>query len=305
VIGLRVDGPELVGGAKIDGAVFMDFFGGGTGLDQTLRLRVAKLDVTWRDTTLGFAFDKPIIAPREPDSLAQVGISPLTGAGNLWLWQPQARLEHRVYFGDRAGLRLQGGLYQTAEGGTGQAGGPYADSLAASRPGYESRVEFWAESGSRRLEIAPGYHWSSSRVAGQSVPSRIFAVDWLIRPAGRVELTGTFFKGRNTGIVGGLRQGITVQNGSARAVAALGGWAQLKLRASPRLEFNLFGGQQDDRNRDLGSGGILKNQAYGANVMYRWGSNIVSSFEASQVRSSYLAGTRLNPHYDLALAYLF
>src|SRR6185312_2930211 len=77
VIGLKLDGPSLVGGGKVTGAVYMDFFGGGTGLNQTVRLRVSTLDATWKNTTLGLAFDKPIISPREPDSLAQVGVSPL------------------------------------------------------------------------------------------------------------------------------------------------------------------------------------------------------------------------------------
>ncbi|MGZ7030295.1 MAG: hypothetical protein ACXVG9_13305, partial [Terriglobales bacterium] len=57
VIGLKVDGPGLVGGGKLTGAAYMDFFGGGTGLNQTVRLRVATLDATWKNTTLGLAFD--------------------------------------------------------------------------------------------------------------------------------------------------------------------------------------------------------------------------------------------------------
>ncbi|MGH9647850.1 MAG: hypothetical protein ACRD4E_13655, partial [Bryobacteraceae bacterium] len=110
VIGLKVDGPGLVGGGKVTGAVYMDFFGGGNGLNQTMRLRVATLDATWKNTTLGLAFDKPIIAPREPDSLAQVGVSPLTSAGNLWLWQPQVRVEQRISLTQQAGLRAQFGV---------------------------------------------------------------------------------------------------------------------------------------------------------------------------------------------------
>jgi len=304
VIGLKVDGPRVVGDGKVTGAIFMDFFGGGTGLNQTVRLRVATLDATWKNTTLGLAFDKPIISPREPDSLAQVGVSPLTAAGNLWLWQPQARVEHRISLSDQAGLRAQFGIYQTSEGGTGLAT-EYPD-LARARPGYQGRFEFWKQSGSRRIEIAPSFHLSSTRVVGQSVPSRIFSVDWLIRPAARVDFTGAFFHGENTGVIGGLRQGVSVIHGQARAVGATGGWAQFTFRATPRASFNVYGGQEDDRNRDLGPGGVGKNQGYGANIIYRLGSNILTSLEASQVRTTYLgSGTVMNPHYDLAFAYLF
>jgi hypothetical protein len=305
VIGLRLDGPQLVGGGKVAGSVFMDFFGGGTGLDQRVRLRTASLDLIWKNTTAALAFDKPIIAPRDPDSLAQVGVSPLTGSGNLWLWQPQARVEHRLGYGEQAGLRLQAGVYQTSEGGD-YLDQFYAASLAPARPGYQGRFEFWTQSGNRRIEIAPGFHVSSTRVAGHSIPSRIFALDWLIRPASRVDLTGTFFNGSNVGVIGGLRQGVSFRYGNPRAVHATGGWAQLKFRMTARASLNLFGGQEDDRDGDLLPGGIAKNQAYEANVIYRWGSNFLTSFEASQVRTKYLgADTRINPHYDLAFGYLF
>ena len=304
VIGLKVNGPDLVGGGKLTGAVYMDFFGGGTGLNQTVRLRVATLDATWKNTTLGLAFDKPIIAPREPDSLAQVGVSPLTAAGNLWLWQPQVRVEQRISLTEQAGLRAQFGVYQTSESGTGLAT-EFPD-LARARPGYQGRFEFWAKSGSRRIEIAPSFHLSSTRVLGQSVPSRIFSIDWLIRPAARIDFTGTFFAGENTGVIGGLRQGVNVINGHAHAVGAVGGWGQFTFRATSRASFNIYAGQEDDRNRDLNRGAIGKNQGYGANIMYRLGSNILTSFEASQIRTTYLgSGTRINPHYDLAFAYLF
>jgi hypothetical protein len=304
VIGLKLDGPRLVGGGKMTGAVYMDFFGGGTGLNQTMRLRVATLDATWKNTTLGLAFDKPIIAPREPDSLAQVGVSPLTAAGNLWLWQPQVRVEQRISLTEQSGLRAQFGVYQTSESGTGLSA-EYPD-LARARPGYQGRFEFWRQSGSRRIEIAPGFHASSTRVLGQSVPSRIVSIDWLLRPAARVDFTGTFFHGENTGVIGGLRQGVSVVNGQARAVRASGGWAQFTFRATERASFHFYGGQEDDFNRDLERGGVAKNQGYGANIIYRLGSNILTSFEASQVRTTYLgSSTRINPHYDLAFAYLF
>jgi len=57
---------------------------------------------------------------------------------------------------------------------------------------------------------------------------------------------------------------------------------------------------------DADDGGISRNLGYAANIMYRLGTNVVTGFEASQVRTTYLGiGTRLNQHYDLAIAYLF
>lgn len=304
VIGLKYDGADIIGGGKVTGSIYFDLFGGTGGtLNQMMRLRVASIDSTWKDTTVTFALDKPLIAPMEPDSLAQVGVSPLTSSGNLWIWQPQVRVEQRFHFGENAGLRAQAGIWQTSEGGAGASG--YAPSKA--RPGYQGRFQFWKDLGhGARIEIAPGFHLSDTHIAAQSVPSRVFAMDWLIRPIDRIDFSGTFFQGENVGVLGGLRQGVVIAGDVAHAVHATGGMFQLKLRATPRLTFNLYGGQEDDRNSDLQPGQIAKNQTYAANMVYRFGSNILTSFEASQTRTDYLGGgRRMFPHYDLAIAYMF
>ncbi|HEY1755849.1 MAG TPA: hypothetical protein VGG72_10670 [Bryobacteraceae bacterium] len=309
VLGAKFDGLDIVGGGKITGSVYADFYGGsGTALNQLMRLRVASVNAIWKNTTVTMALDKPIVAPREPDSLAQVGVSPLTSAGNLWLWQPQVRVEQRFQFGDQAGLRAQAGVYETSESGTGLSGTEYASSLAKSRPGYEGRFEFWKADGeNRRFEIAPGFHFSSSRVLGESAPSQIFSIDWLIRPFRRLDFTGQFFQGENVGVLGGLRQGVSILDDyHVQSVGAAGGWAQVTLRITQRLSLHIYGGQEDDRNRDLNAGEIAKNQIYAGNLMYRLGSNVVTAFESSQTRTTYLgSGTRIFPHYDLAVAYLF
>lgn len=307
VVGLKFDGPGIAWGGKVTGSAYIDFFGGSSAtLSQMLRLRVASVNAVWKNTTLSVALDKPILAPREPDSLAQVGVSPLTSAGNLWLWQPQVRLEQRFHFDESAGLNAQLGVYETSEGGTGLAA-EYGSSLSKDRPSLEGRFEFWRGGEQRRIELAPGFHFSDSHVLGFSVPSRVGSVDWLIRPVNWLDFTGEFFTGENVGVLGGLRQGITyTYSGGAIPVHALGGWAQVKFRLTQRATLNIYGGQEDDRNRDLTVGGISRNLAYAGNFMYRFGSNVLASLEASQVRTTFLSsGTRIFPHYDLAIAYLF
>ena len=135
VIGLQFDGPTWAG-AKIGGTAYMDFFGGtSSSLDHLVRLRIATMDLEWKNTTITFGQDKPIISPREPNSLAQVGVSPLTGAGNLWIWQPQARLEQRIAFGESAGLKAQVGVFETAETSNGV---PAAVHQHCRRPGVRA-----------------------------------------------------------------------------------------------------------------------------------------------------------------------
>jgi hypothetical protein len=307
IIGFRFDGPEILGGAKTSGTLLLDLFGGsGKALDQLVRLRIATLDVAWKNTTLTFGQEKPIIAPRDPDSLAQVGISPLTGAGNLWLWAPQFRVEQRLPLGEQSGLRAQLGVYQTDEGAP-SLPPQYSGAVAPARPGLEGRFEWWGQFGAKRFEFAPGFHVSDSHIAGVTVPSRIFSADWLIRPFPAIEFTGAFFQGENTSVVGGLRQGIAFSPWEPpHATHSTGGWAQIAVRATPRISVHFYGGQQDDRNSDFYGNAIGKNQAYAANIMYRLGSNFLTSFEVSQVRTTYLqSDTTWNTHYDLALAYLF
>ena len=83
--------------------------------------------------------------------------------------------------------------------------------LSAARPGFEGRFEFWRKFGEHgRIEIAPGFHVSETHVAGVSVPSRLFTVDWLIQPMAKVQFTGLFFTGENASVIGGLRGGFTV-----------------------------------------------------------------------------------------------
>jgi hypothetical protein len=328
ILGIKFQAPEKIAGMDVSGSAYMDFFAGtATSLNQLMRLRVASLDFAWNDTTFTIAQDKPILAPREPDSLAQVGYSPLTGSGNLWLWGPQARIEQRFHFTETAGLRAQIGVYQTTE----RANVPseYASIVSGARPALEGRFVFWKQAGQdSRFEIAPGFHVSDTHLAGFVIPSRIVSLDWRVPLSRKFDITGTLFHGENMGVIGGLQQGVAENpedsfravrgsdglqqdvaensDDSFRAVRGSGGWLQLRFLATSRLTFDLFGGQEDDLNRDLVPGGISKNQTYGANAIYRVMSNVLTSFEWSYLSTTYAGGgVRTNPHYDLAFAYLF
>ena len=195
VLGLRFQGPEIIGGGKVSGTLFMDFFAGSSAsLNHLLRLRVATLGVDWKNQSIMVGQDKPIVAPREPNSLAEVGVSPLTAAGNLWLWGPQVRFEQRFSFTDRTSVRGQIGVYQTAEP-PGNLPAEYLSTLSTSRPALEGRFELIHRFGEgRRIEIAPGFHVSKTHVLGQSVPSNLFTVDWLIQPVSKLEFSGMFYR---------------------------------------------------------------------------------------------------------------
>ncbi len=306
ILGLEFDGPRAIWGGKVNGSVYMDFFAGGT--SSTMRIRTASVEIAWKDRSVAAGLEKPIFNPREPSSLAQVGVSPLTGAGNLWLWLPQVRIEQEVRLGASSGVRAQLGVVQTREIG------PYAGTAAveAARPAAEGRVNFHHKlDEERRVEIAAGFHASTTHAGGQSIPSNLFAMDWFFNPWKAVEFSGVFYSGQNVAHLGsGTRQGFAVYQDYGKtygyAVESKGGWGQLTLHVLPRLDFHLFTGQVDDANHDLAAGGIGKNLLFGGNAYFRVAPNVLMGLEASQLRTMYLGqGVRINNHYDLALAYLF
>jgi hypothetical protein len=313
IIGLDYSGPQTFGGGKISGSLRLDLFGAGTGPDNLVRLRTASLAVDWATRSFLVGVEKPLISPREPESLAQVGISPLSGTGNLWYWMPQARFTQEFRIGARSGLRAQASVVQTHEiegiPASSYKNAPLTSTYSEpARPGFEARLEFF-DGTDKRIEIAPAMHRSVSHVQGSSVPSDVYSVDWLARPSRLLEFTGEAFTGQNVAPLGagGLSQGFVVARyGPARPVHSRGGWGQLTIHATSRLWFNIFSGQQDDRNSDVPAGGIGKNLAYGSNVFVRLAPNVLTSFEASQIRTSYIgAQTLQSNHYDLAFAYLF
>lgn len=307
-LGLLFNGPAVFGGGKVSGSVYMDFFGGSTSsIGHIARLRTAGIHLDWANTSIMAGQDKPLISPRDPDSLAQVGVSPLTGAGNPWLWQPQVRVEQRFSVGNDGGLRAQLGVYQTAVlNYTGDS--TYVPPAEASRPGIEGRLELWRRWGDTgRLEIAGGMHYNRNHVGPVSVPSNIYSADWFFRPMAKLEFSGMLFHGRNVATLGALRPGFTIlSDGRVIPVVSNGGWAQMRIPITSRLAFNMYGGQQTNAESDILPGNISSNAAYFSNLMYRLAPNVILSMEGGQVRTNYFrVGNRLNDHYDLAIAYLF
>lgn len=296
VVGLKFTGPQTFLGGTVSGSLYMDFFAGSAAsLNHLVRLRVATVQLDWANTTLSVGQDKPIVSRREPNSFAQVGVSPLTGAGNPWLWQPQARLEQHFQLSPNTRVTAEAGIFQTAEG------------TNSPRPAFQTRVALRKQySNDRFIEFAPVFHTSTSHVAGTSVPSRLYGIDWLLKPSSRFEISGLVFRGRNFANLGALGGSTLTPSGAIIPVRGAGGWLQVRYQATRNLSFTTYGGQQDDHNRDLLSGSIGKNQYYAGNVMYLLAPNVISAFEFGQNRTDYVGiGNRLNNHYDLALAYLF
>ena len=115
ILGLEFRGPHLPGDGRVHGSLSMDFFAQGSTTDNIFRIRTGVLSFDWTRRSLIVGQDKSLIAPLQPTSFARVGIPPLSGAGNLWLWRPQIRYEERIPIATNTQAILQVGLVQTDE----------------------------------------------------------------------------------------------------------------------------------------------------------------------------------------------
>jgi hypothetical protein len=308
LLGLDFHGPALPWGGRVRGSLMMDFWGGFAEPGRSwLRLRRADLSLDWPNRTFSVGQDKPVISPYSPDSLAEVGIPPLAGSGNLWLWLPQARYEERVRLGTSSGLTGQIALIETDEAYT-TAPPQYSGNLAQARPAVEGRLAFWHKFDDvRRFDLGSGFHTSQTHVGGKSVDSRIATLDWLFVPSSHLQFTGTLYKGTNVSGLGALGNGFGANRyGGVEAVESGGGWAQISAPLTKRLTWNLFSGFENDHGQYLPYDNIVRNFSYASNLAYRLSPNVIVSFESLQMRAHRQSGLgTVHNHYDLALAYLF
>lgn len=304
-VGIDVESPVPVFGAHARGEVMTDLYAVWT--DYAVpRLRTGFLDLQWKTRGLRVGVEKPIVAPRNPTSMSQVVYPALWGSGNLWFWQPQFRLE-QVFSAGPTEIRAQAGVFQTLEVRV-EAPPRFAPADLPRRPGWQGRVQLARRlDQDRRIEFAPGFHYSRTLVASTSAASRLFTADWLIAPSRWWELSGAIFHGKNAAPIGGLNQGVVVLGpGQVRPVNTTGGWGQLMFRPVSRIRLHLMAGEQDDRNRDLPANGIGRNLSWAANTIFQMSPNVLLAIEAQQIRTTVIqSGTRVLNRYDVALGYLF
>ncbi len=315
-IGLQFQGGSIPGGGNVHGDLVMDFFE--PAAQGWLRIRTGDLTFDWTNRSFSVGQFSPLISPYQPSSFAEVAIPPLAGAGNLWLWLPQARYEERIHLGTASGITGQLAVLETQET-YGQPSPLYNQyGLEPNRPGIEGQVAYWHKfDDERRFEIGSGFHASTTRVLNADVPSRVYSVDWLASPWSRLKLTGTLFRGENFSNLGGLPPGFTVSGYEPYLVTPIhggGGWAQASSPLTSRLTLNIFGGLQNNQFdgiqnsqvSDSTYGNITRNFSYAANLMYRISPNVIISLEALQARTRLqLEAEQVRNRYDLAFAYLF
>lgn len=301
--------PDVLGGsgaAELD----VDFFGGqppaGGRTFPLLRLRRAIATVSWAHTELLFGQEAPLVAGREPRSLASIGFPDFAGAGNLWLWMPQARFSFET--GVTLRLGIQGAVLAPTSNGNSGAFLTQPDSAErAGRPFAQGRIKLgWGHSDDPS-EIAVGGHigWirSFDVTTGDSlVQSSAVTVDARF-VLGEIEILGEGFMGQALGVLGGGGVGQTIGlNGVP--VRTKGGWGQLNLRLRRNITVGGGCGLDDPDDTDLLATGALRNLACAGMLEWRNGP-LVLGVEFRRLQTEYVAGEFIATHINVAAGWKF
>jgi len=307
-IGLEIFGPT-VAGARTSADVQLDFAGGfpntGNGVNfGIVRLQTASLRLDWDHTSVVAGQDSLFISPLSPTSFASLARPAFALAGNLWGWTPQIRVEHRFAISDQQRITVQAGLldnldwenpynsfYRRPQAGE-LAGQPaYALRTAWSRPVREHPMSFGVA----------GYYGRQDWTWDRYVDAWAGMADWQIPIAPRLALSGEFYRGRG---IGGLGAGVgtTVVYGGdpanplspLRGLDVAGGWTQLKLQLTPKIELNGVVSQDDAFTADIRGFAIDQNNfgtIFGrnrgalGNVVFRPRSDLILSAELRRLRT--------------------
>ena len=329
-IGLEVFGPH-VAGARTKADLQMDLAGG---FPQTfngvnsgiLRLRTGTMRLDWKNTSIVAGQDSIFFSPGSPTSFASLAVPALSYSGNLWGWIPQLRVEHRVPLGEESNLVVEGGIvdpvsgeppvfsfYRQPQGGE-----------ASRQPGYGSRVGWTRTLFGQPLRIGMGGYYSRQDYRfNRMVDGWAGMADMDIPLGSKFSLSGKVFRGRGLGGLGGGIGRSVLWNGDlgqpttmVRAINAVGGWTQLKYRATSTLEFNAAVGLDNPYSADIhlfapharayGDPTLIKNQGGFFNVIYRPRSDLLFSAEYHRLKTFQVNnGSYDASHIDLTMGVLF
>jgi hypothetical protein len=328
-VGLEAYGPAFAGG-RASADLHLDFFGGfpntSDGVASGLvRLRTATVRLDWDRTSIIVGQDAPFFSPLSPSSVASLGYPALSYAGNLWTWIPQARVEHRVNFSEASSISVQAGFLDPFSGQPPSA--PYNRTPGAGeksrQPAYATRAAWTFGEPSRAVSLGAGGFYSRQNYgANRKEDAWAGTADWNVPIGNRIALSGEFYRGRALGGLGGAQGASVLFNGpendpssSLIGLNLIGGWTQLKFKASSSVEFNAAYGQDNPFGRDLrhfnspvSFGYVLapRNQSEMFNVIYRPRTDLVFSLEYRHLNTLRTNQQRNTAnHLNLAVGVLF
>jgi hypothetical protein len=331
IFGFEVFGPQLFG-AKTSGNMNFDAGGGfpsvSNGVNMGLvRLRTASLRLDWKDTDVVAGQEQLFFQPNMPTSFASLIVPALSYSGNLWSWTPQIYVGHRFELTDKSTVSLQGGILDALTGEPPYyAYTWYRAPQAGERsrqPAYAARVAYSHPVFGHTLTVgAAGYYSRENWGYSRDINGFAALADWNLPLSEKFALNGSFYRGQAIGGLGGgigrsvLYNGPLVDpNTSVIPLNTVGGWAQLKYRATPKLEFNAAFGQDNPfaaevryfiEPQSYGDPTLTRNQGVFGNVIYRPRSDVLFSLEYRHLKTFSIYDTNANAgQVNLGMGILF
>jgi len=327
VIGFDARGPHVFG-AHSFADLRVDFSGAQAQVSATgyqgylnsnspmLRLRTAHAGLEWSDTQVQFALDRPIISPDTPTSLTAVAVPALAWSGNLWTWNPQAVVTQNLLASHSAGLEMQAALIDVGDAPltpqvtpyTPLASNPPSSAEQSSKPGVEARLALAGpDRDGQRIHLGAGGYFAEHNTAlGYNFDSWAATLDARLLLGSHVELTGNFYRGAALGGLGaGAYKDFALSPNPYtggyyfRPLDDVGGWAQLKVRAGERLQFNAADGMDNVFSGQLRpyyvAGGpmiqnLARNRTITGNAIYSPSAYLLFSLEYRRLDSAPVEG---------------
>jgi len=328
-IGIQAFGPTIAG-ARTSADIQFDFAGGFPEAQNgasfgIMRLRTGTVRFDWTDTSVIGGQDSLFFAPLSPTSIATLAIPALAYSGNLWSWTPQLRIEHRFTLSDSSSFSIQGGVLDNLTGDPPPSlyerypsWGEYSG-----QPAYATRLSWTRGVRGQDVTIGAGGYYSRQLWGfGRSADGWAGTID-LKLPLGKMfEFTSQFYRGRAVGGIGGAIGQSVLWNGSlsdpntqVHGLESVGGWAQLKYKATPKLQFNGAFGQDNPFASNLrnfgGNGGYYgvlfsRNRSAFVNFIYQPWSDVVFSLEYRRL-NTFILDSNLNSanRVNFSVGYIF
>ncbi len=328
-IGLAVFGPKF-GGLDTSGDLRLDFFGGfpavNDGLSAAgLRLRTMSIAADGRYVSIRAGQEAPFFSPLSPTSLANTAYPAMSSSGNIWAWTPQIYVERRFERSEESTVTLRAGVLDALTGEL--PAGEYSRLPTAGErsrlPASAVRVGWRRRRGERTAAGGAGVYYSRHNWGFERmVNAWAVAGDVEVPVGSRFAFSGEFYRGVAIGGLGGGAHSSVLFQGSpdepssvVHPLRSIGGWAQAKYTATPKLEFNLAMG--GDRSRPRWFGGLLeppsnevpsasRNASAFLNLMYQARSNLIFTVEYKRLWTRRFDGRAwLADHVGLGGAIVF
>jgi hypothetical protein len=330
ILGLRGLGPAIFG-ARTSADLQLDFINTAAGpyggvAAGLVGLRTARVQFEWSNYSIAGGLETPLFSPNSPTSYLSLAVPAFAGAGNLWNWTPQIRVERRFDF-TSSEFKLEAGFLDS----TGYSVSGF--NVRVPTPGEYSRQPVYALrlSGNNRSEDHPisfglsGIYGSVRYPDGEVVATSGAIVDWKFPLIAKLQLSGSFFRGKGLDGFGGLalpsvqpqayQQYLYSTAPILADIPVLGGWSQLKFTLNSRSEFNAAGGiGARDAGRLRASSGLnpflasvpSSNRIFFFNYIFRPRSDLLFSAEYRRFHTSQLlGGPAAAKQIGLAAGFLF